>query len=110
MYLLATFDVRSEHRATLLNALDELAAHARTEPGTLQYEVLTNLEQANQILVFERYTDAQAAQTHLGSAPLQVLSAQFERLLNAPPVLVRMEARSGFVREGVANAPAAPHP
>ncbi|UMR28495.1 antibiotic biosynthesis monooxygenase [Massilia sp. MB5] len=105
MYLLATLDARPQFRATLLAALDQLVAHARTEPGTLQYEVLTTLEDENRIIVFERYTDAAALQAHLDSAPLQALIAQFEHYLSAPPALVRMARRDGFLREGLANAP-----
>lgn len=106
MYLLATLDVHPQFRATVLAALDQLVAYARTEPGTLQYEVLSDMENENRIIVFERYTDAAALQSHLDSAPLQALAAQFGEYLSAPPSLVRMARRDGFLREGLANAPA----
>ncbi|MBB3122009.1 putative quinol monooxygenase [Pseudoduganella violacea] len=105
MYLLATLDAHPQFRTSLLAALDQLVAHARTEPGTLQYEVLTTIEDENRIMVFERYTDAAALQAHLDSAPLQAVIAQFEHSLSTPPSLVRMARRDGFLREGLANAP-----
>lgn len=98
MYLFATLDVHSHSRSDLLAALDQLVAYSRTEPGTLQYEVLTDLENENRIIVFERYTDAAAMQEHLESAPLQALVAKFATYLSTPPSLVRMTRRNGFLR------------
>jgi quinol monooxygenase YgiN len=98
MYLLATLDATPNSRADLLAALDELVAYSSTEPGTLQYEVLTDLEDENRIVVFEHYADAGAMQAHLDSAPLQALAAKFGHYLSAPPSLVRMNRRYGFLR------------
>jgi quinol monooxygenase YgiN len=99
MYLLATLDATPNSRADLLAALDELVAYSSTEPGTLQYELLTDLEDENRIIVFEHYADADAMQAHLESAPLQALAAKFGDYLSAPPLLVRMTRRNGFRRE-----------
>ncbi|WP_426170850.1 putative quinol monooxygenase [Pseudoduganella sp. R-31] len=99
MYLLATLDVHPQFQQELLAALDQLVAHSRTEPGTLQYEVLTDLENENRIIVFEHYADAAALQAHMESAPLQALVARFATYLGAPPSLVRMGRRNGFLRE-----------
>jgi len=96
MHLLATLDANPQSRTDLLAALDQLVAYSRTEPGTLQYEVLTDLENENRIIVFERYADAAALQAHLDSAPLQALVAKFGHYLSAPPSLVRMTRRNGF--------------
>jgi len=98
MYLLATLDAHPQFRADLLAALDHMVAYSRTEPGTLQYEVLTDLENENRIIVFERYADAAAMQAHLESAPLQALAAKFATWLNAPPSLVHMARQNGFLR------------
>ncbi|WP_051293810.1 putative quinol monooxygenase [Pseudoduganella violaceinigra] len=106
MYLLATLEARPQFLDTLLAELDHMVAHSRSEPGTLQYEVFTDLENGSRITVFERYTDAAAVQAHLDSAPLQTLFAKFEHYLSAPPTLLRMTRREGFLREGLANAPA----
>lgn len=98
MYLLATLDAHSQFRPDLLIELDQLVAYSRTEPGTLQYEVLIDLENENRITVFEHYADATAMQAHLESAPLQALVARFATYLAAPPSLVRMTRRAGFLR------------
>lgn len=98
MYLLATLDATPNSRADLLAALDEVVTYSSTEPGTLQYEVLTDLEDENRIIVFEHYADAGAMQAHLDSAPLQALAAKFGHYLSAPPSLVRMTRRNGFLR------------
>lgn len=98
MYLLATLDANPQFRPGLLAALDQLVAHSRTELGTLQYEVLTDLENDNRIIVFEHYTNADAMREHLESAPLRALVARFEHYLSAPPSLVRMARRDGFLR------------
>lgn len=98
MYLLATLNANPLFRADLLSALDQLVAYVRTEPGTLQYEVLTDIEDDNRIIVFERYVDAAALQAHLESTPLQSLVARFGDYLSAPPSLVRMTRRDGFQR------------
>ncbi|SFG78742.1 Quinol monooxygenase YgiN [Duganella sp. CF458] len=103
MYLLAMLDVHPQFRRELLAGLDQLVAHSRTEPGTLQYEVLADLENENRIIVFERYTDAAAMQAHLESAPLQALAAKFATYLASPPALVRMTRHDGFLREGLAH-------
>jgi quinol monooxygenase YgiN len=101
MYLLATLLVHSQYRQDLLAALEHLAAYSRTEPGTLQYEVLTDLENQNRIIVFERYADECSMQAHLNSAPLQALVAQFGDYLSEQPNLVRMTQQTGFLREGL---------
>ncbi|KQV46669.1 MULTISPECIES: putative quinol monooxygenase [unclassified Duganella] len=100
MYLLATLEANPQSRADLLAALDQLVAYSRTEPGTLQYEVLTDFQNENRIIVFERYADAAAMQAHLESAPLQALVANFGHYLSVPPSLVRMARFNGFLREG----------
>lgn len=99
MYLIATLDANPDSRPGLLAALDQLVEYSRSEPGTLQYEVLTDLENENRIIVFEHYADAAAMQAHLDSAPLQALVANFGHYLSAPPTLVRMTRRKGFLRE-----------
>jgi quinol monooxygenase YgiN len=100
MYLLATLDVNPTFRRELLAALNQLVVYSRTEPGTLQYEVLTDLDNENRIIVFERYTDACAMQAHVDSAPLQALLAKFGIYLSKPAALVRMTQHDGFLREG----------
>ncbi|WP_426342188.1 putative quinol monooxygenase [Pseudoduganella sp. S-14] len=99
MYLLATLDAHPQFQSDLLAALDQLVAQSHTEPGTLQYDVLTDLENENRIIVFEHYADASAFQAHMESAPLQALVARFATYLSAPPSLVRMGRRNGFLRE-----------
>lgn len=99
MYLLATLDANPQFRPGLLAALDQLVTHSQSEPGTLQYEVLTDLENDNRIIVFEHYADAEAMRAHLESAPLRALVARFEHYLSAPPSLVRMTKRNGFLRD-----------
>ncbi len=101
MYLLATLLVHSQYRQDLLAALEHLASYSRTEPGTLQYEVLTDLENQNRIIVFERYADECSMQAHLNSAPLQALVTRFGAYLREPPTLVRMTQHTGFLREGL---------
>ncbi|MGW8391419.1 putative quinol monooxygenase [Pseudoduganella sp. HUAS MS19] len=101
MYLLATLDVHPRFRANLLAALEQLVIHSHTEPGTLQYEVLADLENENRIVVFERYADAAAMQAHLDSAPLQALAAKFGTWLTTPPALARMTRLEGFLCEGL---------
>jgi len=101
MYLLATLLVHPGYRQDLLAALEHLATYSHTEPGPLQYEVLTDLENQHRIIVFERYVDVCSMQAHLNSAPLQELVARFDAYLSEPPILVRMTQHAGFLREGL---------
>lgn len=103
MYLVCLLDVRTECRNDLLSALDRLVEHSRTEPGTLQYEVLTDVENPGRIVVFERYTDAAALQAHLDSGPVSSALAKFGEYLSAPPVLVRSSLRAGFLSAKLRN-------
>lgn len=103
MYLVCLLDVRPESRNELLAALDRLVEHSRTEPGTLQYEVLTDIENPARIVVFERYTDADALQAHLDSGPVSSTLAKFGDYLTSPPILVRSTLRAGFLSARLRN-------
>lgn len=98
MYLVCLLDVRAEFRNDILSALDRLVEHSRTEPGTLQYEVLTDIENPSRIAVFEHYTDAAALQAHLDSGPVSSALAKFGEYLLAPPLLMRSSLRAGFLK------------
>lgn len=103
MYLVCLFEARPEHRDTLLAALEKLVAHARTEPGTLQYELLTETAEPNRIVVFERYTNTAALDAHLNAAPVSATLARFGEWLATEPILLKSFRRAGFIRAGLDN-------
>ncbi len=103
MYLVCLFEARPEYRQTLLTALEKLVVHSRTEPGTLQYELLTENTEPNRIVVFERYANVEALDAHLNSSPVSTTLAQFSEWLAKEPVLLKCSSQAGFIRSGLNN-------
>jgi quinol monooxygenase YgiN len=103
MYLTCILNARPECRDTLLNALARLVEHARGEHGTLHYEVLTDRDDANRVIVLERYTGADALQAHLDAPVVSTTLARFGELLDRPPMLMKSARFAGFVHAGLDN-------
>lgn len=103
MYLVCLFEARPEYRNTLLTALEKLVVHSRSEPGTLQYELLTDNTDPNRMVVFERYVDAAAMDAHLNAETVSSTLAHFTEWLASDPVLLKCSGQAGFIRAGLKN-------
>jgi len=59
--------VRAGEEARVANALRNMVAPTRAEPGNLDYQVFRDPKDPSLFVLFERYTDESAFQAHLAS-------------------------------------------
>ncbi|OAX83028.1 hypothetical protein ACJ72_02611 [Emergomyces africanus] len=69
-----------------------------TEPGTLTWYAV-KAEGADELIVVERYKDAEALQVHSSSGHLKSLSQSLGPLLAGPPVIKKGPQVAGFRRD-----------
>lgn len=75
--LVVTIEFKPELKASFLQALFEHKQRClATEPGTLQFEVLTPSENANSVVLFELYASAQALNDHDVGSSLALFKEQ----------------------------------
>lgn len=63
----AQYRVRAGEEARVANALRNMVAPTRAEPGNLDYQVFRDPADPSRFVLFERYTDEGAFQAHLAS-------------------------------------------
>ena len=63
----ARYTVRAGEEARVANALRNMVAPTRAEPGNLDYQVFRDPRDPSLFAGFERYTDESAFQAHLAS-------------------------------------------
>jgi len=63
----AQYRVRAGEEARVANALREMVAPTRAEPGNLDYQVFRDPEDPSLFVLFERYADQSAFDAHLAS-------------------------------------------
>lgn len=63
----AQYRVRTGAEARVANALRNMVAPTRTEPGNLDYQVFRDSKDPSLFAGFERYADESAFQAHLAS-------------------------------------------
>lgn len=65
LVLMVALQIKSEHRAEYIEAIREnAAASVRDEPGCLRFEVIQDLEDPNQMYLYEVYKDQPALEAH----------------------------------------------
>jgi quinol monooxygenase YgiN len=65
--VVAQYRVRAGEEAKVANALRNMVAPTRAEPGNLGYQVFRAPEDPSLFVLFERYTDESAFEAHLAS-------------------------------------------
>lgn len=65
--VVAQYRVRAGEEAQVANALRNMVAPTRAEPGNLDYQVFRDPADPSLFILFERYTDEPAFAAHLAS-------------------------------------------
>jgi len=91
--IVAEFEAKPESKVTLEARLKDMVAASRLEPGTLAYAITRD---DKGWVVVEAYRDAEATETHLGSAALQAFLAQLPTLVRSEPRMRILDAVAGF--------------
>lgn len=62
------------------------------EKGCTMYEPYVNPENPAEIIVLEKYIDQEALDNHFQTEHFQALAANFDELLDGPPILEKLTA------------------
>lgn len=75
--LLVRFEVPAAQQAGFKKATEPLIAASRAEPGNLQYDFYEAAQNQGIVLVFEKWRDQQAFNTHVETPHFKAFAAQF---------------------------------
>ena len=79
----------------LVAVLSEVVAATASEPGTLQYVCLQDSANADEVWMYELYTDQAAVEAHMGGAVFQAAFPKIGKLLAGAPEFHNLTPRSG---------------
>lgn len=82
--ILARLEAKQGSEAALEKILRTLAAATAGEPGAIVYEILRDSDQRRAFVVYERYADVRAKESHLASPHLETALREARPLLVAP--------------------------
>lgn len=85
--MIAKLVARDGQRAELAAALQPMLEHVESEPGTLQYVLHEDAQDANALWFYELYTDDAALGAHGSSDAMKAMGASLGGLLGAAPEL-----------------------
>ncbi|WP_369185550.1 putative quinol monooxygenase [Streptomyces sp. Y1] len=94
--VVAILQAKPGQEDTLEEALCEVAARSREEPGAVAYTV--GRRQGGRFLVAERYADRAACDAHFAAPYVTGLLARFPELLDGEPQVELTDVVTGFVR------------
>jgi quinol monooxygenase YgiN len=92
----AKFTAREGHGPTVVEALENALASARTEPGTQVYAIHQQVDDPDVVWMYELYADADARAAHSGSAATSTLRAAVADLLTEPLAVSRCRVGHEF--------------
>jgi quinol monooxygenase YgiN len=92
--LLATLHARPGRREDLTRMLDAIRVDAESEPGTLTFAVHTVRDDADAVVCYEAYADADAMTRHREGPALQALMAVIGDLIEGAPQITYLEPYS----------------
>ena len=87
--VVARASVRPEKLNETLEALTELVAATRAEPGCVKYELLRNIAEPHDLTFVEEWADAESLEAHFATDHFRAVAARAEELLTAPPDIRR---------------------
>jgi quinol monooxygenase YgiN len=64
IYCFSYFQAKDNYREQLITALQQLIAPTRLEEGCLEYELLTDINDPNLLIMFEKFVSPQALAEH----------------------------------------------
>lgn len=93
--ILAKLQAKEGSEDALEKILRTLAAATSAEPGAVVYEILRDSAHRQTFVVYERYADTQAKESHLASAHLAAALGAAKPLLAAPPEIKSLDFAFG---------------
>jgi quinol monooxygenase YgiN len=72
----------------------EFTAATRAEPGVISFDWTRNLEDPNEIVLVEAFTDAAAGAAHVGSEHFKAAISRLPGLLSAAPQIVHADVET----------------
>ena len=73
VFFMVKWQIQPGQEAVVSEALTELVAHSRTEPGCLFYQPHVSIEQPDLIYIYEVYASPAAATAHRETAHFQTI-------------------------------------
>ncbi len=62
--LIVKWKIKESETQGILTLLEELVEKTRNEPGNISYHIYQSVENANELILHERYVDADAVEKH----------------------------------------------
>jgi autoinducer 2-degrading protein len=88
VFYIVKWQIRPGHEEAVHQALTQLVAHSRTEPGCLYYQPLASVAQPDVVYLYEVYASSAAALAHRATDYFQQLVLEtIVPLLNAREVV-----------------------
>lgn len=97
MIYLVELQARPGQASLVIEQLRQLRESTAREPGAVAYLIHRAVDDADRVVLYERYADQASADAHMASEPVQKALEAFDGLLASPPRLTLLAAEDGFV-------------
>lgn len=87
----ATFPIAPDARAEALELVDELVEQSNREDGIIDYRAAVDVQDDHVLRFIERYEDADAFESHLGTEHFAAFEERLPDLLGGEPEAYRFE-------------------
>lgn len=87
----AVIPVAPDEHEYAIERASELAEASRAEPGNIDYQVATDIEDETVLRFFEQYDDAAAFEAHGESDHFQEFAAELPELVDGEPEVIQFE-------------------
>ena len=94
LVIAGTVKVKPETRSEAMQAALKMAKASQAEAGCRSYGFYTDLEDPNEILIFERWESEAALLAHFQTPHMAEFNAAIPRFLAAPPSITRYDVAS----------------
>ena len=91
IFIVVKHPVRPEYSDDWPSLVEEFAVATRAEPGNICFDWFRNADDPNLWLSVEAFVDAEARQSHVGSAHFQAAIASLPKWLAGVPEIVHVE-------------------
>jgi quinol monooxygenase YgiN len=89
--LVATLTAKPGQETALRTALQSIIPEVLRERGCVEYAMHVDRKTASRVVMFERWADQEALDSHGAGVPFQSLAAQFDTLLAEPLEIVLLQ-------------------
>ena len=91
IFIVVKHAVRPEYAGQWAELMGEFTSATRAEPGAISFEWSRSLDDPNELVLIEAFTDAAAGAAHVNSAHFKHAIARLPDLLSAPPQIVHAD-------------------